>query len=264
MSRSWERKRLNERPIYLRSVFMLLAVMQTMCHLGLDYDHISLSLNKAEFNTVSDKDQSAMGKRLPPSAQPLEQLKARVPSTLKMIVLQTVGITASAPILYALFVRNRAWEFSMFFARLFSDVAPVADLSYIPPYHVSLIWRSMTSSFLLLLLWQSSNAIFSAFFAQEPLKRGQPLSAASADPNGTLLDGLMSQKEINKVRSLLSLHSLLKTPITDDHRLSPSGSSSTSAATSTTDENPSSPKYPEPQDQHGLKSKPSASFPSKA
>jgi len=183
---------------------MLVAVMQTMCHLGLDYDQISLPLNKAKSNTVTDENQSAVEKKLPPSVQPLEQLKARVPSTLKMIVLQTVGIAVSTPILYALFIRNRAWEFSMFFARLFSDVAPVAELSYIPPYHISLIWRSMTSTFLMLLLWQSSNAIFSAFFAQEPLKRGQPLSATSADPNGTLLDGLMSKKEINKVRSSLS------------------------------------------------------------
>lgn len=180
---------------------MLLAIMQTMCHLSLDYDQISLPLNKAESKTVNGEDQSTMEKKLPPSVQPLEELKARVPSAIKNIVLQTVAITASAPILYALIIRNRAWDFSMFFARLFSDVAPVADLSYIPPYHISLIWRSLTSGFLLLLLWQSSNAIFSAFFTQEPLKRGQPLSAASADPNGTLIDGLMSKKEINRVRS---------------------------------------------------------------
>lgn len=242
---------------------MLLAIMQTMCHFGLDYDRISLPLDKAESNVVTDENKSAMEKQLPPSVQPLEELKARVPSTLKMIVLQTVGITVSAPILYALFIRNRAWEFSMFFARLFSDVAPVADLSYIPPYHISLIWRSITSSLLLLLLWQASNAIFSAFFAQEPLKGGQPLSAASADPNGTLLDGLMSKKEVNKVRSSFPYRSS-EEYIADSHRLSPSGSSSKSAATSTTDENPSSPKFQEPQDQHGLKPKPSASSPSKA
>lgn len=184
---------------------MLLAIMQTICQLCLDYDQISLPLNQAESKTVNDEDQSAVEKRLPPSVQPLEELKARVPSTIKTIVLQTVGITAAAPVLYALIIRNRAWEFSMFFARLFSDVAPVAELSYIPPYHISLIWRSLTSSFLLLLLWQSSNAIFSAFFTQEPLKKGQPLSAASADPNGTLIDGLKSKKEINKVRSTIFL-----------------------------------------------------------
>ncbi len=238
--------------------------MQTICHLGLDYDQISLPLNKAKSNTVTEETRSSVERKLPPSVQPLEELKARVSSTIKMIVLQTVGMAVSAPILYALFIRNRAWEFSMFFARLFSDVAPVADFSYIPPYHISLIWRSMTSSFLLLLLWQSSNVIFSAFFAQEPLKRGQPLSAASADPNGTLLDGLMSKKEVNKVRSSFTSHRLSKISSANNHRRSPSGSSSTSATTSTTDENPSSLKYPEPRDQHGLKSKPNASSLSKA
>ena len=200
MSRSWERKRLNERPIYLRSVFMLLAFMQAMCHLGLEYDRIALPMNPAKPKTGPEDEKSAMEKKVPPSVQPLEELKIRIPSTLRIMGLQSATTAILAPIIYALFIRNRAWEISMFFARLLWDVAPVAELSYIPPYHISLIWRSMTSSFLLLLLWQSANAVFGAFFASEPLKRGQPLSSASPDPNGSLLDGLKSKKEINKVR----------------------------------------------------------------
>ena len=182
---------------------MLLAIMQTICHLGLDYDRISLPVDRVNATTGSDDEKSAMELKLPPTVQPLEELKIRIPSTVRTIGLQSVANAVLAPIIYALFIRSRAWEISMFFARLLWDVAPVAELSYIPPYHISLIWRSMTSGFLLLLLWQSSNAVFSAFFAQEPLKRGQPLTADSADPNASLLDGLKSKKEVNKVRLTL-------------------------------------------------------------
>ena len=179
---------------------MLLAITQGLCHLALDYDRVSLSVGRAKPTTCSQEEKSAMEEKVHPSVQPLEELKVRIPSVFRIMGLQSVAVAILAPIVYALFVRNRAWEISMFFARLLWDVAPVADLSYIPPYHISLIWRSLTSSFLLLLLWQSANVVFSAFFAQEPLKRGQPLSTNSADPNASLLDGLKSQKEINKVR----------------------------------------------------------------
>ena len=179
---------------------MLLAITQGLCHLGLDYDRVSLSVDRAKPTTGAEGEKSAMEKKVPPSVQPFEELKVRIPSAFRIMGVQSAAIAILAPVVYALFIRNRAWEISMFFARLLWDVAPVADLSYIPPYHISLIWRSLTSSFLLLLLWQSANVVFSAFFAQEPLKRGQPFSTNSTDPNGSLLDGLKSQKEINKVR----------------------------------------------------------------
>lgn len=129
----------------------------------------------------------------------MDELRQRVPSLLRAIGLQTVSIATVGPVVYALFIRRRAWKISMFFTKLFWDVAPAAELSYLPPYHISLIWRSITSGFLLVFLWQSSNTIFSAFFNQEPLKRGQPLTAESSVPNEALIDGLRSAKEINKV-----------------------------------------------------------------
>ena len=179
---------------------MLLAITQGLCHLGLDYDRVSLSVDREKPAIGSQEEKSALEKKVPLNVQPLEELKIRIPSAFRMMGLQSAAIAILAPVVYALFIRNRAWEISMFFARLLWDVAPVTDLSYIPPYHISLIWRSLTSSFLLLLLWQSANVIFSTFFAQEPLKKGQPFSINSADPNGSLLDGLKSTKEINKVR----------------------------------------------------------------
>ena len=178
---------------------MLLAIAQTACHLGFDYDKISLPLEKVPAEPTTADEKSAMETKLPRRIQPLDDLKARLPSTLRMIGIQSASIAVVGPIVYALFIRRRAWNISMFLAKLVQDVAPVTELSYIPPYHISLILRSMTSGFLLIFLWQSSNAIFSAFFAQEPLKGGQPVTAASSDPNASLLGGLKSNKDVNKV-----------------------------------------------------------------
>ena len=52
---------------------------------------------------------------------------------------------------------------------------------------------------MLLCIWEFSNAVFSAYVAQEPLKKDQPLTNDSRDPNGSLLNGLRSKKEIAKV-----------------------------------------------------------------
>lgn len=70
----------------------------------------------------------------------------------------------------------------------------------IPPYHITLIFRSLVSGFLLLLLWRVSNLAFDIYAAQEPLKRGQPISQDSKDPNGALINGLQSKKSLVKVR----------------------------------------------------------------
>ncbi|KAI4246463.1 MAG: hypothetical protein LQ352_006385 [Teloschistes flavicans] len=99
--RPWERARLNERPIYLRSLYIGLALLQTFLHLYCDYDRIEESVQDG----MSD-----------PSIQ-------------------------------------RA-----------------------------------------------------AYVAQEPLKRGQPLSEDSKDPNGSLINGLKAKKTAVKVSLLRDLN----------------------------------------------------------
>ncbi|KAL6714877.1 hypothetical protein ACLMJK_007137 [Lecanora helva] len=49
---------------------------------------------------------------------------------------------------------------------------------------------------LLLTLWEFSNRLFGVYVAQEPLKKGQPLTSESKDPNGTLLIGLQVKREV--------------------------------------------------------------------
>lgn len=180
---------------------MMLAVMQAACHLGFDYDRISFPVDKTAAKQESKEDLSTE-KKLSPNTQSRNKLREKFIPTLRNAIIQSAAVAIISPILYALFIRNRAWEVSMFFARLLWDVAPVAELSYVPPYHITVILRSFIASAILLYLWQISIEALSAFFAQEPVKNDQPLSAGSSDPNGSLLDGLKSKKEINKVGPL--------------------------------------------------------------
>ena len=200
--RSWERKRLNERPIYLRSVFFLLAAAQSICHVYYDYDNVPLPIA------------TPLEDRLPQHSPDLQTwLSARrdimkpmfawdpanpAKSVPKNIVLRTLAICVSAPFLYGFFIRRTAWDWSYTFASLLSDV-PASQLSFMPPHYPSLVYRSITAGVLLTFLWQSSNALFAAYVARPPIKKGQPLSTDSKDTNGTLLNGLRSKKHIANV-----------------------------------------------------------------
>jgi nucleoporin NDC1 len=52
---------------------------------------------------------------------------------------------------------------------------------------------------LLVVLWEFINKAFDLYIAQEPLKNDQPITSDSKDPNGTLLNGIKSKKDANKV-----------------------------------------------------------------
>lgn len=196
VSRSWERQRLNERPIYLRSLYLGLAVFQTGLHLWFDYDSIQRPVESTNHGSSS-------GERPKVPTNPVELMKGESPT-----LLREIGITSSVaaiigPIIYSLTVRKIAWQTSVACARLLRwDIPRTAELSIIPPYHISLIVRSLVSGFCLLLLWRASNLAFSAYVAQEPIKRGQVLTQDSNDPNGTLINGLKSRKSLVKVDAL--------------------------------------------------------------
>ena len=192
VSRSYERPRLNERPIYLRSVFFTLAFMQAMLHLYYDYDRVSLPVTKSQSDLAADQ-------RPPTLVPPLIRLKTTLPGLFQRLVQRSLLMTIIGPIVYNLLIRQTAWSWTLFLAKLLWNLPKAAEPPRIPPYHISLIFRSVVSSFLLLTLWETSNAVFSAYVAQEPLKRGQPLTNDSRDPNGSLLSGLKSKKEVPKV-----------------------------------------------------------------
>ena len=200
--RQWERRKLNERPIYLRSVFLMFAMMQSILHLYYDYDRVPLPITPALEEQISPQTRGLpawfatradiLG---PMFLWDSDNLAKSIPQN---IVLRTLVISISAPFIYAIFIRRAAWEWSLMFASLLWDV-PASRLSYIPPHYPSLVYRSTTAGLLLVFLWQSSNALFTAHVARQPIKKDQPLSNESKDPSATLLNGLKSKKEIAKV-----------------------------------------------------------------
>lgn len=193
--RSSERQRLNERPIYLRSLYLGLALIQTAFHLWFDYDKIRGSADKVHHG-------SSAGEQAQKATTPIDRLKLEFPKLLQRIGIISSVAATTGPIIYSLTVRKVAWRTSLACARFLRwDIPTTAELSIIPPYHITLVARSLLSGSCLLLLWQGSNVAFSAYVAQEPIKRGQPLTQDSNDPNGSLLNGLRSRKSLVKVGS---------------------------------------------------------------
>ena len=170
----------------------MLGLLQAVLHLYFDYDRAFLPMdgNKA-------KNRSIYRARI--ILAPIEQLKIAAPSLGQRVLLRAILVGISGPFVYAVFMRRTAWSWALFLARMLWDMPAAAEPSYMPPYHISLLLRSLSSGFLLILIWESSNTIFTAFVAQEPLKNGQPLTEESRDANGSLLNGLKAKKEVIKV-----------------------------------------------------------------
>lgn len=177
----------------------MLAILQSGSHLYYDYDSGTLPVIQAKTGTSSGQPRER--------EHPIFQMKALIPGLSRKVGIRAAGMAILGPIFYALFIRRVAWSCSLYFAALLWDV-PASQLSYIPPYHYSLILRSLTSSALLITLWEFSNAIFGAYLTQEPMKREQPLTSDSKDPTASLLNGLKAKREIIRVSSIASLESV--------------------------------------------------------
>ena len=199
---AWERDRLNERPIYLRSVLLLLALSQSLVHIYYDYDSLPLTITHMKDTPISQKPQNVAA-WLSERMHILKHIFSWDPSNILYsiahnICIRVLLVCLSAPVLYGLFFRRTAWSMSLSVASLLWDL-PAQRLSFIPPHYPSLIYRSVVAGFHLLFLWQSSNALFTSYVSWQPIKKGLPLSTESKDPTGTLLNGLRSKKEVPRV-----------------------------------------------------------------
>ncbi|KAJ9354270.1 hypothetical protein DTO027B9_4896 [Paecilomyces variotii] len=187
-----ERATLNERPIYLHISHILLAVLQSLIHLYTDIDRIDVPVAK---RTPETKDYKT---------HPVVPVVRRIQRALPQIVVDSFAwssiMTVAGPVIYMLFLRRTAWSYTLSFAKLFWNFPRSAadPPGLIPPLHITLLWRCLTSGALLILLWRTSNLFFTAFIAQGPMKRGQTLTAEVKDPNGSLLNGLKAKKEVVK------------------------------------------------------------------
>lgn len=183
---------MNERPLYLYSYHMALAVVQSVFHLYHDYDRIPI--------TIAKRSPTAADQRTHPQESVSKKIQLALPGFVRDGVKRSAVVAAICPVFYTLFLRRPAWSFTMYFAKLFWNFPRSAadPPGRIPPIGPGLIFRSLVSGSLLVLCWQTSNLFFSVFISKEPLKRGQPLTGDTKDPNGSLLDGLKAKKETVK------------------------------------------------------------------
>lgn len=180
-----------------------------MLHLYYDYDHIPLPITTAEAEPITPKAKGLVDS-ISARMQPLLPMfswdaNSITESILRNSITRTVCASFIAPFIYGFLIRRTAWDCSLALATSLWDVS-TSRLSFIPPHYPSLVFRSCTSGLLLMFLWESSNVFLTTLVAQEPLKRGQPLSSESKDPCGTLIGGLKSKREVLRVRKLCSIN----------------------------------------------------------
>lgn len=185
------RSTLNENPIYLTCFFLFLAIIQAAIHLFNDYDRIEIPVKKS-IATGSSKSEADSAS---------QKLKTRLPLIILTSAKRSVLITLISPFIYSLnlpiypySIRRLAWSLNRSWAKLFWTLPRSGSLPTKWPFHWSILWICATSGFLLIFLWEVSNAAFSVYTAQEPLKNGRPITQESRDPNGSLISGLKSQK----------------------------------------------------------------------
>ncbi|GMF72500.1 unnamed protein product [Aspergillus oryzae] len=162
-----ERASLNERPIYLYTCHLLLAIVQSVVHLYYDFDRVPIPVAK---RAAGNADQ-----RTHPVEPVSKRLQVALPGLIKDGFTRSAVVAAVCPV-----------------------VSAAAPPGLIGPIGPGLLLRTMCSGGLLVLCWQTANLFFSAFLSKEPLKRGQPLTAEAKDPNGSLLTGLTAKKETVK------------------------------------------------------------------
>ena len=184
--------RLNERPIYLRAVFLFLAAAQSARHVyqGSSFIHIPIETPPSG----AEKDR-ATHPVLPISTQ-LQASILRI-ATVSPIISGAVALTA--PVFYTFLFRQSLWAIHLEFAKPFFNLsrAHARAVGY-PPCNPSLMYKSFWVGMLLHSTWEGTSRLLKLYFVQSPIKKDSPLSAGSKDPNGTLLNGLKAKKPVVK------------------------------------------------------------------
>lgn len=182
----------------MRSVYLQLAVVQIASHIYRGLDNIRIPSTRPSLKSTDQRTHQI--------APIPAQIKQKAPELLVLSALLSLATVFPSPFVYAGLLRGIYWSTHMAFAKLFYNI-PRSNANYegFPPCSPPMLLRAFFSGFCLLVLWESSNILFSALLAQEPIKKDQPLSAESKDPNGTLLSGLKAKKDTVKTFALWEL-----------------------------------------------------------
>jgi len=197
--RSYERPRLNERPAIFRSLFVLVALSQAALHIYRDQDRLLLPEKTMDNGTTDEQTKAAT---LP--ATILQRAQKAAGPILQRALTLTIVVTFLGPFVYFLFMRRSAWAIAHSIGKMFFTLHKSSKPSGLTGV-VPLAGRFFISSTLLVMLWEASNQAFTTFASEEPLKKGQPLTIDSKDPNGSLIAGLKAKKELPRAMAFWEL-----------------------------------------------------------
>lgn len=184
-----ERAHLNEQGIFFRSLFPVLALLQVAFHLFLDLDCLKLPYDKASAKEakslvrlfVSDSGSAAL----------ILALASIVKATIAIII---------GTITYFMIYRQWLWHWCFGILKNFYFFPRNASFRRHGSAGLLPVWPNfLITGFLLSLIWDLSNLAFTLYMTEEPLKKGQPLTSGSKDPNGSLISGLRAKHELTKV-----------------------------------------------------------------
>lgn len=194
LGREYERIKLNERPLYLRYLFVILAVAQSIVHVSNDYDKIDVAALKPK----KERDDSTAAASIRRGLRPREVLTKQFVGMVRGSASLMATSLLLASVLYFLGLRTLIWEYYYSFSRNLWSLSKTSRPTGLAPF-LPLISRFLAQGTLLVLLWKFVNTAFDLYIAQEPLKNDKPITDDSKDPNGTLLNGLKSKKDAVKV-----------------------------------------------------------------
>ncbi|KAL5115046.1 hypothetical protein ACEQ8H_007087 [Pleosporales sp. CAS-2024a] len=193
MGRAHERLKLNERPLYLRLMFLSLAAVQTTLHLWHDYD----SIRVPALQPTKNSDDSTVAVPAATACRPSTTLVRQFPSIFATSAICTFCSWVTGTLLYFGGPRHTIWEYYYSFSRSFVSLSKTSKPTGVAPF-LPLVWGFLVEGTLLFTLWQFVNRAFDLYIAQDPLKDDKPITNDSKDPNGSLLNGLKSKKETVK------------------------------------------------------------------
>ncbi|OAK99733.1 hypothetical protein IQ06DRAFT_275963 [Phaeosphaeriaceae sp. SRC1lsM3a] len=192
LGRAHDRVKLNERPLLLRLLFVVLAIVQTVAHIKDDYDSIEVP------SLLPKKDrEDVTGSVTASRSSPRQALVTKLPGTVTTASIGAVIAFLLGSSAYFFAFRNVIWDYYYSFSRSFISLSKMSKPTGVAPF-LPLAWGFVVEGTLLMVLWHFVNQAFDLYIAQEPLKNGQPITTDSKDPNGTLLNGLKSKKDAVK------------------------------------------------------------------
>ncbi|TPX11849.1 uncharacterized protein E0L32_007347 [Thyridium curvatum] len=183
---SGDRARLNEKPLFLTTHFVIYGVLRALLHLFRDTDRLVLGTVRHQTSTSTHQTSG--------SANQIRRFADNMPALIINSITESLVATLLSLVVYALFVRHTAWRIALLVFRPFYNLPKTNMVPLSMPYSLWLIVRCIFASILISFLWVAGNAAFSLFLVSEPIKNGKPLTSESKDANGSLLNGLKSKK----------------------------------------------------------------------